>query len=131
LNDIENVVSNNNFSTELPVYGDLPVDGILSLFFGLIGIALFITALALHSYIYMTLGAVFSTLAIIFGIKGSDKRLKGFAISGFVLGGIGVILLLACLIASAVDYNNKYYYYDGDLLADYTWHWRFNGYEGY
>jgi hypothetical protein len=46
---------------------------------------------------------VLSALAIILGIKGSGKRLKGFAISGLILGGIGVILGIVCLIVFNLD----------------------------
>ena len=75
---------------ESPNYGNSqPIWGILSFSFMLL-------SLIILPNLYLTL--IFSLLGIIFGAIGFNKKLKGLAITGFVLSLISFILSLVAII---------------------------------
>ena len=97
--DITNTIEPN---APLPVSGGSPVFGILSLIFSIIAVILFAAAVSAEAPILVVGSLILSILSIVFGGLGFNKSLKGFAITGFVLGCIETLIWIIALIAGTV-----------------------------
>ena len=102
-NKTEIVVSENLNFGKITSVSDTPIFGILSIILAVL------SALLIGSFDTWTLSFIFAMLAVIFGALGFNKRLKGLAITGFIIGLLevifSVILYLFILFALAATNN--------------------------
>lgn len=97
---IEKTIEKYNLPAPKP-YGDAaetPVFGILAFVLGLAGLAAFVGAFAIASPILLVGTLLCGIGAIILGIIGRKRPLRGFAIAGFALGIVDLVLLLILAI---------------------------------
>ena len=108
VNNIESVESN----LEAPISEGTPVFGILSLAFSVLALV-FLLAAVEGGVIFVLGSLVLSILSMVFGGIGFKKSLKGFAITGFILGCIEIFLWLIFLIAGTLAFASEvdFYYY--------------------
>ena len=84
------------------IWSGSPAFGILSLIFSVLAIFIFSAAIETGGPILVLGSLVLSILAVVFGGLGFNKSLKGFAITGFVLGCIELMAWLITLIAGTI-----------------------------
>ena len=113
VNNIESVESNLDAPIlGAPISGGTPVFGILSLAFSVLALV-FLLAAVEGGVIFVLGSLVLSILSMVFGGIGFKKSLKGFAITGFILGCIEIFLWLIFLIAGTLAFASEvdlYYY---------------------
>jgi hypothetical protein len=97
---IDQAIEKYNLPTPKPFgeAAETPVFGILAFVLGLAGLAAFVGAFALASPILLVGTLLCGIGAIVLGILGRKKPLKGFAIAGFALGIVDLVLLLIVAI---------------------------------
>ena len=81
-----------------PKDGGSPSFGILSFVFSLLAIVLFVAAIELELSALLLGSLILSILSVVFGGVGFNKRLKGLAITGFILGIIELIFLFLAIV---------------------------------
>jgi hypothetical protein len=97
---IDQTIEKYNLPTPKPFgeAAETPVFGILSFVLGLTGLAAFVGAFVVASPLLLIGTLLCGIGALVLGIIGRKKPLRGFAIAGFALGIVDLVLLLVMAI---------------------------------